>query len=112
MVACFTCLALSRAHTHAHNVMDRSWLRASVRGDCSNQSSGERDKGENNECGIGPFIAQQKATGSDRHTQCGEERKGEKEKREGGNGGGRTKRAREGTRDRWEKDLLISLPAL
>lgn len=62
--------------------MDRSWLRASVRGDCSNQSSGERDKGENNECGIRPFIAQQKATGSDRHTQCGEERKGGEEERE------------------------------
>lgn len=64
--------------------MDRSWLRASVRGDCSNQSSGERDKGENNECGIGPFIAQQKATGSDRHTQCGEERKGGETERRGG----------------------------
>lgn len=63
--------------------MDRSWLRASVRGDCSNQSSGERDKGENNECGIGPFIAQQKATGSDRHTQCGEERKGGETERRG-----------------------------
>lgn len=78
-------LALIRARTlsHTHGVMDRSWLRASVRGDCSNQSSGERDKGENNECGIGPFIAQQKATGSDRHTQCGEERKGGEEKRRG-----------------------------
>lgn len=61
--------------------MDRSWLRASVRGDCSNQSSGERDKGENNECGIRPFMAQQKATGSDRQTQCEEERKRGREKR-------------------------------
>ena len=77
--------------------MDRSWLRASVRGDCSNQSSGERDKGENNECGIRPFIAQQKATGSDRQTQCGEERKRGREEgeREGGMGGGRVGRKRE-----------------
>lgn len=95
--------------------MDRSWLRASVRGDCSNQSSGERDKGENNECGIRPFIAQQKATGSDRHTQCG----GEEGRR------GREEREREGTRERWEEaewrekrgmdgegSLLISSPAL
>lgn len=74
--------------------MDRSWLRASVRGDCSNQSSGERDKGENNECGIRPFIAQQKATGSDRHTQCGEERKG---------GGKRGEERRGGERKEWEE---------
>lgn len=77
--------------------MDRSWLRASVRGDCSNQSSGERDKGENNECGIRPFIAQQKATGSDRHTQCGEERKGGEEERE------KEERGRDGRRQNRER---------
>ena len=48
--------------------MDRRWLRVPVRGDCSNQRGGERDKGENNEGGIRPFIEQQKTTGSDRHT--------------------------------------------
>lgn len=79
--------------------MDRSWLRASVRGDCSNQSSGERDKGENNECGIRPFIAQQKATGSDRHTQCGEERKGGEEEREREERG-RDRRRQNGKRER------------
>lgn len=90
------CVYVSLTHTYRniHTVMDRSWLRASVRGDCSNQSSGERDKGENNECGIGPFIAQQKATGSDRHTQCGEERKGGEEERE---------RGERGEREGWEE---------
>lgn len=102
----FHSLTHTRVHTHtcAHTVMDRSWLRASVRGDCSNQSSGERDKGENNECGIRPFIAQQKATGSDRHTQCGEERKGgeeEREKREGGMGEGSAVKENKGWTGEW-----------
>ena len=79
--------------------MDRSWLRASVRGDCSNQSSGERDKGENNECGIRPFIAQQKATGSDRQTQCGEERKRGRERE-----GERGERGRDGRRQGGEAE--------
>lgn len=86
----------ARKHTHTRTVMDRSWLRASVRGDCSNQSSGERDKGENNECGIRPFIAQQKATGSDRQTQCGEERKRGRQWRRRGGGRVWERKEREG----------------
>ncbi|KAF3843408.1 hypothetical protein F7725_002257 [Dissostichus mawsoni] len=71
----------------------------SQRQDDMNKAVGREIKEENNECGIRPFIAQQKATGSDRQTQCGEERKRGREKR------GREERGREGRRQSEERGM-------